>query len=538
MKVEPSCILRMGMLGLLASLVACSDNGGEDEISSSSVEASSSSGFSDREEIVYGDTILQDTLHIRRLPDTTLGEPWIFFLGEYPAGTLITVNAATKDLKNAQLRVRAEGSLKYLAPALADKAGNYSEYMVPGTDTTIASIAINDFYTLTDGFYMLEVSGTADADTALLRLELNVQKARFQVAGMGDTLTLEANDTLRGFFPLDQSSDQVLVRFRSPAGFNLNLSTSGSLIDSVWLGDSASATAIIAGQSVIRKQLLPQKTSAWDLHIEAAARSYADGPYAFFELVLNSLELAQGEYFAYPDSIVKPGDTLVVVRPRNDAALYDVRHDQYVFLGKYKKGDSIQVSHSIAGFAGYTFIAYNILNAQGDSIATLSGANGFSYKIPADGSYYLHYYRMDSHATDEALTLTLATVVRQPGLLTGWRLVKENASGVIVDNEDAILKVGSTLKIASSLLWAPEPSTASKSAVWYILCKDVTDGNGDVLPLDSWVFTDGRGVASCAGELNPLQSLELVGQKAGVMSLVIQSVADPTKSDTLEITVE
>jgi len=509
---------------LLASaflaLVACGGGGGGgEEESSSSSAPSSSSALSDREDIVYSDTILSDTLHTRILSDSANGS-WTYYLGEYPAGTQLTVWAATQNLTGARLRIRAEGSVKALLPSDANPDGQFQDYMVPASDT-LSSLVGNDFYTLAAGFYALEIEGTPNADTALLRLHVTPRRARFAYTGTGDSLQLIAGDTLRGFFQLSKGGGSVHVRFRSPEGFNLNLSTNGTLIDTTWLTDSSTAATLATGQNALRLQLLPQTPSAWDVHIQSATPTYLDGPYAFFELVLNSLQMLQGEYFSKPDSIVKAGDTLKVLRPRNDAALYDMRHDQYVYLGTYQSGDSLVVIHQNYGFTSLRAPGMLILDANQEKVDTLTNARGWGFKVTTAGPYYLHYWRTDGYAEDPALTLSLTTVVQHIGSLTDWTL--QNSTGSDMGFKD--LAVGDTLFMAKSLLWVPSPISASTAVQWFIPCADYN------------IIRDDRNLTTCTGERFKVNTPWIRAIGSGSGRLISQSVADPTQSDTLIVVV-
>jgi len=516
----------MGVVALLGCLAGCSDNGGGDEDSSSSAQETSSSSFSGREDIAYGDTIRLDTLYTHGLPAQE-GERWFLYLGYFPKGTQLTVWAATQNVEGPQLRIRAEGSRKYLVPLDPLATGFHSDYMEPATDTS--TLAGNDFFTLDSGYYVLELDGIIqDEKTPYLRTHIIVQRSRYAFTGGTDTLELKAGDTLRGFFPLAQGGEATL-QFRSPTGYNLNISAQGSRLDTLWLTDSASGAVLASGKNALKRQLLPRQQSSWSVDIRPIAATYMDGPYAFFSVILNSLQLLKGEYFAMPDSIVRPGDTLVNIRPRNDAALYEVRHDHYVWLGDCVVGDSLVIHHGNFGFTSIGNPALNILNAQGDSIATLSAARDFGFRAQVAGPYYLHYYRTNGYANDSSLKLTLTTVVQRPSSLQAWTLLKEDGSAL----SSYTLPKGDTLHFDLDLDWAPTPVNGSLSAKWYLPCSEL-----DNYSITNWPVRDGRSTSACTGETTQILGGWLVGNKAGTtVHLISQSVADPTRSDTLLIIV-
>lgn len=502
-------------------LGACSDNGDDKtEDESSSSVAPSSSSLSGREELVFADTLLIDSLHTLALLDTTANGFWNLFIPHpvgyaraYPTGSKWTVWAATQNLGNAKLRIRKEGSVKYLPPTDPLENGKYVDYMVPGSDTT--QWIANDFFGQDSGFYILELEGQPAADTVLLRIHVMAHPGYFGYYGIGDSLTLNVNDTLQGFFMLSQDNRQMKTHFSSPAGYNINMVSSGSLIDTTWLVDSMSRAVLSTGQSGIQRQLLPQIASAWDLTLRTVEPSYLNGPYATFSMALTGLQLQKGEYLANPDSIVKWGDTLKVVRPRNEQARYDVRHDQYVWLGDLAVNDSLIVLHANKGFTS-TVRHMAILNAAGKTIDTLVGLNNFGFKAKVAGAHYLHYYRADSWVEDLSYSLTLTTVIRKPGSLTGWSLSPAAKT----------IKKGDTLKI-NSVVWSPTPANGSTSVLWYMTCDEISAN----------VITDGRSTTTCVGEESSLTNPWIVGKAAGTAKIISRSVADPTQFAELLITI-
>lgn len=512
---------------LLLGLVACSDGGGEDSPEESSSSMASSSSLSDREEIVYADTLLLDSLVLLSLPDTSTSGSWTLFIPHpagyakaYPAGSKWTVWAATQNLGNAKLRLRREGSVKYLQPTDPLSDGKYADYMEPGSDTTLW--VGNDFLSPDSGFFLLELEGEPTTDTVLLRIHVIPYSGYFDFYGQADSLGLNVNDTLRGFFMLNQTQRQMKARFRSPAGYNINMVTSGSMIDSTWLADSASGSVIQRGGSSLRQQLLPQAASAWDLSVRTVEPTFLDGPYAIFNMELTGLQLQQGEYLLNPDSIVKWGDTLKVLRPRNEQARYDVRHDQYVWLGNLAAGDSLIVVHNNEGFT--SLIRHmRILDASGKMVDTLVALRNFGFKAKTAGAHYLHYYRTNSWVEDLSYSLTLTTVVQKPGSLTGWSLQPSAKSINLGDTDPS----NDTVWV-KTIEWIPAPVGGSTSAQWFIPCAEVQAG----------VISDGRTTTTCVGEESPLAQPWVVGKKAGTATIISRSVADPTKFAELLITVE
>ena len=104
------------------------------------------------------------------------------FLGEFPAGSRISVSAAAGDMKNDTLRIRSEfGDILKTAKPVYDttkKEDVFSNFMLPGRSTP----ATNEFVTFKEGFYYLDLNAKFDR-TSQLELLVTVDTAYYDYIG-------------------------------------------------------------------------------------------------------------------------------------------------------------------------------------------------------------------------------------------------------------------------------------------------------------------------------------------------------------------
>jgi hypothetical protein len=417
------------VLCCLLGLVACSDDKGsdsrEENSSSSEMAESSSSSYSNRLDVEYLDTLISGDTANFYLSDST-ESPLRLFLGEFPAGTRITIASATTAIENDTLRIRGEiqGYLNPTKPVTENETTIYTNYTYPGDGADLQS---NTFITTEEtGFYFVELRGHFK-ENAHVRIYTEIQEAFYAYVGDTTTLPFVMGDSIQGLFLIGAGADSLQINFETPAGYSINVNVSGSMLNAIRLTDKEEKTIATSADS-IDEQLLPQDSTSWKITIKPITlASYLSGPYAFFKITTTARELGKGEYFAWPDSIEKVGDTLTIVRPRNDAAKYYLRQDQYVWLADLEKGDSLSVFHEIAGYyTGPSYPAtYSILNASGDSLATITSTN-HTFVAPKAGAYYLHYTRLNSPPKTESQELTLMTMIQRPGFLTDLYFYNED----------------------------------------------------------------------------------------------------------------
>lgn len=543
---------------IIFGLTACSDGGGSKADIDSSSSAASSSGTSDiqRMDNAYLDTLPSgDTLSLS-IPDSL--KTVKVYLGEFPAGTRITLASLVSGITGDTLFVKKEAisitahdsvyvtkvdstgdsstvskdsatttyftgePLPATKPVVENGDSVYRAYTYPGTSSKPAS---NTFLTDTTGFYYAELSGTFGAK-AKLTLSAQIDTAYYGFTGKDTSASIATGDTLRGFFKIGSGAKGLSIVLKAGTGYSVNVLVRGSkspssyaLLDTIALLDSNSKV-ISSDTDTLNELLLPKGDDKWKIRIRPISiQGYWTGPFSYFETIITGRKLGKGEYFADPDSIQKVGDTLTTVRTKNEAAKYYLRQDQYVWLGNFKAGDSLRYSYSVEGWDNGTSTSYTLLNGSGDSVASLSSLSG--YRTTAAGAYYLHYTRFGSSPEDNSQTLTLRTFLQRPGYVDSIALYDEQTGKLYTP----VIAVGDTLRF-SGISVTIAPDDASDGIFWYIPCSDL-----NVIAYNSSV--------SCGTSEKeyPIGTSYIVGLKDGTATLIAESRADPLKRDTLRVTV-
>ena len=176
------------------------------------------------------------------------------FLGEFPAGTRISVSAAAGDMKNDTLRIRSEfGDILKTAKPVYDttkKEDIFSNFMLPGRSTP----ANNEFVTFKEGFYYLDLNAKFDR-TSQLELLVNVDTAYYDYIGDTTEVTIGLKDTLRGISIIGSSPKEISVKFSSNTGYSIDVVAKGNWINSFSLFEKDKQ---IAADSSIDVLLLPE----------------------------------------------------------------------------------------------------------------------------------------------------------------------------------------------------------------------------------------------------------------------------------------
>lgn len=562
-----------------AFFAACSDekhtNSWEDENDGASFAEDSfksSSSLSTRLDINYNDTLkIGDStklhLEIARL-DTikddgkstvqlacsegmlcldTAATKLSLFLGEFPAGSLISVSVAASDMKNDTLRIRSEfGDVLKTAKPVYDttkKEDIFSNFMLPGRSTP----ATNQFVTFKEGFYYLDLDAKFDR-TSLLELLVTVDTAYYDYIGDTTEVTIGLKDTLRGISIIGSSPKEISVKFSSNTGYSIDVVAKGNWINSFSLFEKDKQ---IAADSSIDVLLLPEDSTAWTLKIKPLnIENYLSGPFATFEAVTNSRELGKGEYLANPDSISKLGDILEVVRERNTQAKYYLRQEQFVWLANMKKGDSIDVYQEMIGyFGGVNNKSYTIVDKDGKELGTISSMES-RFKATKDGDVYLHYLSTCPYLSNDNAdeSLKFQTRVSYYGALSSFFFNDKDNSNKALDTTYIVL--GDTVYLGKftfrSAMSRTMTTGAGSSVKWFVPCEDIVphdDGNGfttvPVFNIQNVDCKDG-GEDSIKGE-QEISSSRLIPRddsEGGTFRLIAESLADPLKRDTLAIIVQ
>ncbi len=465
------------------------------------------------------------------------------FLGDFPAGSRISVSAYTSDMKKDSIQVRSElGEILKTSFAVYDssrKSEVFSNYMIPGHK----ELTKNEFITFKEGFYYLDLHAAFNS-TSHLHLFVEIDTAYYDYIGDTNEVTIGLQDTLRGIAIIGNSPKEINVKFSSGTGYSINLEVEGEWINSFDFYEGKDL--VVTTDSALEQLLLPEDSSSWTLMVKPLnIENYLSGPYAKFEAITESRKLGQGEYLAYPDSLVKPGDVLEIVRERNNRAKYYLRQEQFVWLADMKKGDSIDIYQEMLGyFGGVNNKSYTIVNKKGEKLASI-GALDNRYKATKDGPVYLHYLStcpyLSNDNDDESLKFR--TYISYYGSLKDFSFYSKTEQSII---DTMYIDQGETVEF-SKLMFRTQPSTASSTMKWFAPCEDIVpheDENGfmttpvyDVQNIDC---KDNSGKELLEGE-QQISTLKLVPAKdseGGSFRLIAESVADPLKRDTLTIIVQ
>lgn len=536
---------------------ACSDDdsstSANEEESSSSVRDSfkSSSSLSTRADIVYDESLeLRDTVTLDiEIPknsteiDPKSGYLYIsdstqsmkFFLGEFVKGTRVKVNILTSGMSKDTIRIRNEkgGNLSTIDPVWNSEKQDslFADYMFPGHDGKMLS---NSFVVFEEGFYYMELSAKFEKSSRI-RTHVQADSAYYTFTGDTTEVSMGLSDTLRGIFTIGQGADIIHVNLSGDEGVSVAFSATGRSIRKFDLFEK-DTNLISTSDSTIDALLLPQDSTSWTLKVTPTkVVSYLTGPYATFEVAALSRPLEKGEFFANPDSIIVPGDTLVIERPRNDQAKYYLHQEQYIWLANLEKGDSIDVFHSMEGYCNNQTecpAKCEILDKKRKSVQEVSCLYGGSLKVTSkmtEGPYYFHYARTgDVYPTDESQILTLKAYIQQPGLFKEFNFFDEEADEIYGDTPMRA-KLGDTLRF-NQFSFRTMPKVASTNVRWFIPCEDIP-------------YIGTKAYISQMSDCNQEQeifSAYLVVQDSAFgkqPSIIAQSIADPIARDTLKLSI-
>lgn len=348
-----------------------------------------------------------------------------FFLGEYTAGTRVSISMATSNTGKDTLMVKNEtefDGLKLFQKIWDEgkKDSIFSNYMIPGEGAKYSS---NQVVLFKDGFYYAELKGKF-TNGSHIRLVTRVEKDYYEFTGDTSATVITRNDTLRGIIPIKTAPSKINVRFAANVGYNVDIQTKGKWIPKMELlgpkdknistleQDLANLDSL---RDMIKEVLLPLDSTEWNLVLyPQATENYQSGPFATFEVFTQSRKLTKGEYIANADSIKKDGETLVAVRECTEEQKCYIRQEEFVWLGDMKKGDTISVHHEIENYYTNNTVYYHIMNKDMDTLSTLNmDLPNQGYKATADGPVYLHYLRLKASPKRNPPKLTMKTTVQK-----------------------------------------------------------------------------------------------------------------------------
>lgn len=544
-------------LSFAAFCAACGDDDSstsaqEDESSSSMRDSfKSSSSLSTRADIAYNDSLnLNDTTTFdieipKKSVDMDAGSGYLyitdstkymtFYLGEFIKGTRIKVSVLTSGMSKDTVRIHNEkgGLLRTIDPVWDSQKNDslFSDFVNPGKD---GKMQTNSFVVFDDGFYYLKLSADFEK-SARVRAFIEADSAYYAFTGDTTEVSMGLSDTLRGIFVIGEGADVINVNLSGNEGVSVAFSATGKSIRNFNLYEK-DTNLVNSSDSTIDALLLPQDSTNWTLKVTPTkVVSYLTGPYATFEVASVSRPLEKGEYFANPDSINVPGDTLVVTRPRNDQAKYYLYQEQYIWLADLKKGDSIVVRHSMEGYCNKQAECpahCEILNSKRMVVEEIDCYYLNQFKVTdkmKEGPYYLHYVRTgDVYPTDESQVLTLKAYIQQPGLFKEFNFFDEEEEEIYGD-KPLRAKIGDTLRF-EHFSFRTMPKVASTNVRWLVPCKDIP-----YIGTQSYISQIDR-----CDEEQEIFSAYLVVQDSAFgkqPSIIAESLADPEARDTLKLSI-
>ena len=524
-------------------------NDGEGEYADSSFY--SSSGTSNRADIDYDDDIILDdttNIYIQRpgtdstgkaeCPENTLcldslTEQINLFLGNLKKGDRVSIWIATSGLTNDTMRVMSElgQTMLPMLPRCVSENCTFDNFVIPGNG---AELVKNQFVIFEDGYYYVNLRTVFD-DKAHLRLYTHVDNSYFKYTGDSSKISISLNENLRGILQIGKSPDSIKVKFAAAVGHSVTIKAEGDWINKLDLLQEGKSIA--AEKDTLDNTMLTDDSTHWELvMLPEKISNYQTGPYASFTIRSTNRKLSQGEYFAHPDSLGKAGEFLKKTRQKIDA--FELRQDQYVWLGDFKKGDTLVVEHLFRGYGKraakpFTVIDYSVLGKGGKSLKTLTETN-MGYKVENDGPIYFHFQMVNSLNTPDAKDLELYTLVKRPGSLTKFNFYDATNKKVLDTlkvSEDQSLKL-------DEMAFESSPTATKNGAVnWFIPCVDwMVLGNVNYDSCEG--NTKGELKVESTENADDAKILIVSGGSGSTAKLIAESLLDPQKRDTLHIVVK
>lgn len=524
-------------------------NDGEGEYADSSFY--SSSGTSNRADIDYDDDIvLDDTTNIyiqRPVTDSTgkaecpektlcidsLTKDINLFLGNLKKGDRVSIWAATSGMDKDTMRVKSElgQTMLPMLPTCVSDNCNFENFVIPGDG---ADMVKNQFVIFEDGYYYVTLQASF-SDRAHWRLYTHVDNSYFKYTGDSSLINISLKESLRGIVKIGKSPDSIKVKFAAAIGHSVTIKAEGDWINKLDLLQEGKS--IVSEKDTLDKTMLTDDSTHWELVIQPEKiANYQTGPYAIFTLQSSNRKLSQGEYFAYPDSLDEAGVFLKKTRQKIDA--FELRQDQYVWLGDFKKGDTLAVEHLFKGYGKrstkpFTVIDYSVLGKGGKILKELTETN-LGYKAESDGPVYFHFQMVNSQNTPDAKELELYTLVKRPGSLTKFNFYdasSKKALDTLKVSEDQNLKL-------DEMAFESAPTATKNGAVnWFIPCEDwMVFGNVNYDSCEG--NTKGELKVESTDNADDAKILIVSGGSGSKAKLIAESLLDPQKRDTLHIVVK
>ena len=512
----------------------------------------SSSGTSNRADIDYDDNVVMDdttNIYIQRpildstgkaeCPEKTLcidslAKEINLFLGNLKKGDRVSIWAATSGLTNDTMRVMSElgQNMLPMLPRCVSENCTFDSFVIPGDG---AELVKNQFTIFEDGYYYVNLQASF-GEKGHLRLYSHIDDGYYKYTGDSSKVSISLSETLRGIVRIGNSPDSIQFNFAAAIGHSVTIKAEGDWVNKLDLLQEGKS--ILTEKDTLDNTMLTDDSTHWVLVLlPETISNYQTGPYANFTIQSTNRTLTQGEYFALPDSLSEAGVFLKKTRKKIEA--YELRQDQYVWLGNFKKGDTLVVEHQFKGYGiratkPFTVVDYTILGKDGATLKTLTEKD-MGYKVGKDGPVYFHFKMTNSQNTPDTKEQELYALVKRPGSLTKFNFYDSKAKKALDTlkvTEDQSLKL-------DEMAFESAPTSTKKGAVnWFIPCRD-------------WMmFGNVKNYDSCEGNVNGEQKVEstendgdakiltIIGSSGDAANLIAESLLDPQKRDTLRIVVK
>lgn len=538
-------------IATIVSLLACSETSHTNSFSDEEGEFAdssfySSSGTSNRADIDYdSEIVMDDTTNIyiqRPVADSTgktecperticidsLTKEINLFLGNLKKGDRVSIVTTTNGMDKDTMRVMSElgqNMLPMLPRCISDNC-TFDSFVIPGSGDELNK---NLFVIFEDGYYYVNLRAAFN-DVAHMRLFAHVDNGYYKYTGDTDKTNITLKENFRGILKIGNSPDSIRFNFAAAIGNSVTIRAEGDWINELNLLQEGKSIA--KEKDTLNNTMLTDDSTHWELvMLPEKISNYQTGPYATFTLQSSSRKLSQGEYFALPDSLKGAGEFLKKTRKKIEA--FELRQDQYVWLGNFKKGDTLVVEHRFKGYGEraakpFTVIDYSVLGKNGKLLKDISKTN-MGYKVESDGPVYFHFQMVNSQNTTDAKELELYTLVKRPGALTKFNFYDKKAKKAM---DTLKVEEEQSLKLDDLAFESAPTSTKSGAVNWFIPCKYALI----IGPIDYDLCVGEQKIESTGSD--DAKVLEIYGGSGSEAELIAESLLDPQKRDTLHIVVK
>lgn len=412
-----------------------------DVVNYSSEEASSSSGFESRADIIYADSAVADSMIIVPMVGDSL--PLNVFLAELPAGTRFNLGLKSQGTEGLKARVYSEEG-EIILPRNPQANGSYDEFLNVDQDSNISA---NSYLTPDSGWFFVEVQGDL-SDSFDLEVHFNYDTIPWIF--FEDTLMLnEGAGPETSFVYLENGNKDYYLCFPVSGGSQVNLEVDAHPIQYTTVVNS-SGDAIDSSTSVINSKYLPSEDDTLCAVTRTKVASYTDGYYAYIATRLFAVDLPQGEYFNTADTFAVADSVQQWGRERNELAEYLVGYEHYVKAFTLTDSASVDIWYGSWGVQGNTKQLF-LLDSEQDQIDTLLSADSVfagrasNLVTVGAGTYYLHFISSQGSFADTTESVHMKSLV----------IVRDPLNSITADRDTLVLTNGSNVSLDSLTLTEP-----------------------------------------------------------------------------------